>query len=241
LTNLVEPTIIAGMVNSTLIGSLIQTQPGSMDNVEGQSSNRAVYAAGKETRRAILQAASRLFRERGIAAVSKTDIASAAGVFPSQLGYYFGTKEALFVEAACRDLLHLATDVEQAAARTRTPTTYVRALVNTALDSPALLFFAEAVLIVRTHPDLAPRVTDAFERLHREGERAVVENLVKRGWRIRASAAAEARGFWAAVLGVALEQSAFGSAFRPATAEATVQLVLNLYELSPNHDREAKP
>jgi AcrR family transcriptional regulator len=216
-----------------------QTGPGSTDGVEAEFSNRAVYAAGKETRREILEAASALFRERGIRGVSKPDIAEAAGVFPSQLGYYFGTKEALFVEAACRDVLHLAGAVERAAARTRTPTTYVRALVRTALASPALLFFAEAVLVVRIHPDLAPRVTDAFERLHREGERAVVENLVKRGWRIRASAEAEARGFWAAVLGVALEQSAFGQAFRPATAEATVQLVLNLYELSDNQDREA--
>jgi AcrR family transcriptional regulator len=154
-------------------------------------------------------------------------------VFPSQLGYYFGTKEALFVEAACRDLLHLATRVEHAGARARTPTTYMRALVRTALDSPALLFFAEAVLIVRTHPELAPRVTDAIERLHHEGERAVVENLVKRGWRMRASGEAEARGFWATVLGLALEQSAFGTAFRPATAEATVQLVLNIYESGP--------
>jgi hypothetical protein len=34
------------------------------------------------------------------------------------------------------------------------------------------------------------------------------------------------------VLGVALEQAAFGTAFRPATAEATIQLVLNLYEPS---------
>jgi hypothetical protein len=58
----------------------------------------------------------------------------------------------------------------------------------------------------------------------------VAENLVKRGWQIRASAEAEARGFWAAVLGVSLEQAAFGRSFAPATAEATVQLVLNLYE-----------
>jgi AcrR family transcriptional regulator len=216
-------------------------QPASEVVVANQSLNRAVYAVGKETRRAILEAASRLFRERGIAGVSKADIAAAAGVFPSQLGYYFGTKEALFVEAACRDVLHLASAVERAAARTRSPATYVRALVRTALDSPALLFFAEAVLIARTHPELAVRVSDAFQRLHREGERAVVENLVKRGWRIRTSAEAEARGFWAAVLGVALEQSAFGSAFRPATADATVQLVLNLYEPSPNQDRELEP
>jgi AcrR family transcriptional regulator len=191
---------------------------------------RGAYAPSLETKRAILSAASGLFRERGLASVSKSEIAAAAGVFPSQLGYHFGTKEALFVEAACRDVLHLASDVERAAARTRTPRTYVGALVQTALASPALLFFAEAVLLVRAHPDHADRVTDAFERLHREGERAVVDNLVARGWELRASAEAEARGFWAAVLGVALEQAAFGAAFAPATAEATVQLVLNLYK-----------
>jgi AcrR family transcriptional regulator len=191
-----------------------------------------VYETGKETRRGILEVAGALFRERGLAGTSKPEIARAAGVFPSQLAYYFGTKEALFVEAACREVLHLAADVERAAARTRTPRTYVRALVTTALDSPGLLFFAEAVLLVRHHAELSERVTAAFERLHTEGERAVVENLVSRGWRIRASAEAEARGFWAAVLGVALEQAAFGTAFRPATAEATIQLVLNLYEPS---------
>ena len=211
------------------------------DHTDDEASNRGVYAAGKETRRAILEVASRLFREHGLAGTSKSDIAQEAGVFPSQLGYYFGTKEALFVEAACRDLLHLANRVEHAGAHARTPTTYMRAMVRTALDSPALLFFAEAVLIVRNHPDLAPRVTDAIERLHREGERAVVANLVKRGWRMRASGAGEARGFWAAVLGLALEQSAFGPAFRPATAEATVQLVLNIYEAEPSHAPEAHP
>lgn len=197
---------------------------------EGEPPTRGRYGAGKETGRTILAAASRLFREQGIAGVSKADIAREAGVFPSQLGYYFGTKEALFVEAACRDVLHLANVVERTAARTRTPASYVRSLVRTALDAETLLFFAEAVLLVRTRPELAPRVTDAFERLHREGERAVVENLVKRGWQLRTSAEAEARGFWAAVLGVALERAAFGPAFRPATAEATVQLVLNLYD-----------
>ena len=207
--------------------------------VEEESSAEAGYAAGRETRRAILEVASRLFRERGLAGASKADIAKEAGVFPSQVGYYFGTKEALFVEAACRDLLHLATRVESAAARARTPTTYMRALVRTALDSPSLLFFAEAILIVRNHSELAPRVTDAIERLHREGERAVVANLVKRGWQIRASGEAEARGFWAAVLGLALEQSAFGDAFRPATAEATAQLVLNVYAPAPKRRREA--
>lgn len=48
--------------------------------------------------------------------MSVSDIALEAGVFPSQLTYYFGSKEALFVEAACRELLVLASEVERRAA-----------------------------------------------------------------------------------------------------------------------------
>ena len=192
---------------------------------------RATRAAGQQTRRALLDAAAPLFTERGLAAVSQADIAQAAGTFPSQVTYYFGSKEALFVEAACRGVLRAATEVERAGERTRTPYTYVRAMVRTALASPALLTFAEAALLVRRREDLAPRVRETFARLHAEGERAVVENLVKRGWQIHAHPAQEARGFWAAILGVALERAATGAG--AASADATVQLVLNLYKREP--------
>jgi AcrR family transcriptional regulator len=220
--------------------SIPADEPLALDSLEPRLANRAVYASGVQTRRALLDEASTLFRARGLAGVSKAEIATAAGAHPSQVTYYFGTKESLFVEAACRDVLHLAADVEAAAARTRTPRTYVAALVRAALDSPALLFFTEAVLVARHDEFLAPRAQQTFERLHREGERAVAVNLVRRGWRIRADAAAEARGFWAAVLGVALEQATLGAKKKTTTAEATIQLVLNLYEPCA-HDREGQP
>ena len=82
---------------------------------------------------------------------------------------------------------------------------------------------------MRRREDLAPRVRETFARLHAEGERAVVENLVKRGWQIRAHPAEEARGFWAAILGVALESAATGDGSAPPAPTPTVQLVLNLY------------
>ena len=191
---------------------------------------RATRAAGRQTRRALVDASARLFEGRGLADVSAADIARAAGTFPSQITYYFGSKEALFVEAACRGVLYAATEAEQAGRRTRTPRSYVRAVVHAALNSPALLSFAEAALLVRRRPELAPRVQETFARLHSEAERAIAESLIKRGWQIRADAAIEARGFWAAMLGVVLESAASGDTFNEATAEATVQLVLNLYE-----------
>jgi AcrR family transcriptional regulator len=198
---------------------------------------RATRAAGKQTRRALLDAAGRLFSERGLAGVSAGEIARAAGVFPSQVTYYFGSKDALFVEAACRGVLHAAADVERAGSRARSPRGYVRGIVRTALASPALQTFMEAALLARSRPELAPLVRDTFARLHAEGERALVESLTARGWSIRAKPAHEARGFWAAIFGVVLERAAVGETFDQASADATVELVLNLYT---EPDRPAK-
>ena len=74
---------------------------------------RATRSAGRKMRSLLLDAASPLFRERGLSGASITDIAAAANAFPSQITYYFRTKEALFVECACRDLLYLARATEQ--------------------------------------------------------------------------------------------------------------------------------
>jgi AcrR family transcriptional regulator len=150
-------------------------------------------------------------------------------VFPSQVTYYFGSKEALFVEAACRGVLHAGTEIERVGARKRSPRSYVRAIVDTAVAAPALLSFVEATLLVRGRPDLAPRVQETFARLHAEGERAVRENLAARGWRIRTDPAAEARGFWATIFGVALGSTATAGEVDRASVEAAVDLVLSLY------------
>jgi AcrR family transcriptional regulator len=190
---------------------------------------RATRAAGQQTRRALLDAAGRLFAERGLAGVSGAEIARAAGAFPSQVTYYFGSKEELFVEAACRGVLRTAAEVERVGASKRSPRSYVRSVILSALDSPALLCFVEATLLVRTRPDLAPRVRETFERLHLEAERAIAENLAARGWEIRAEPATEARGFWAALLGVALEGATRGGPVDRVSADAAVDLVLNLY------------
>jgi hypothetical protein len=65
--------------------------------------------------------------------------------------------------------------------------------------------------------------------LHAQGSRAVAENLLDRGWGIRATPAEEARGFWAAILGFAREQTARAKEPSDDSAEAAVRLVLNLY------------
>jgi len=190
---------------------------------------RATREAGRQRRSQLLDAAGELFTTRGLADVSLTEIADCANAFPSQITYYFGSKEALFVEAACRDVLRAGTEVERAGARARTRQTYVRAIVESATHSPALLRFIEAMLLASRRPELAPLVERTLERLHDEGARAVEETLARRGWALVTTPAVEARAFWATVLGVVLQRSALGPAFDPATAEAAILLVLNLH------------
>jgi AcrR family transcriptional regulator len=96
---------------------------------------RATRSAGRKMRSLLLDAASPMFRERGLSGTAISDIAAAVNAFPSQITYYFRTKEALFVECACRDLLYLARATEQAALQAQTPGDYTRALAETVTAS----------------------------------------------------------------------------------------------------------
>jgi AcrR family transcriptional regulator len=131
----------------------------------------------------LLDVASKLFKAHGLNGVSITAIAGAAGAFPSQITYYFETKEALFVEAACRDMLHIAERAEISASRARTPTTYMRALVETVLSADGLAPFMEALLLARQRPDLSPQLVKTIERLHVDGAEAFRNELNRHGWR----------------------------------------------------------
>ena len=82
---------------------------------------RATRTASQKMRSLFLDLSSALFKTHGLNGISISAIANAADAFPSQITYYFRTKEALFVEAACRDILHIAERVEKAAARASTP------------------------------------------------------------------------------------------------------------------------
>ena len=57
----------------------------------------AAGSAGPEARRLLLEAAERLFAERGLEGVSVREIAAEAGVSHGGLNYHFGTKEQLYV------------------------------------------------------------------------------------------------------------------------------------------------
>ena len=171
---------------------------------------RATRPAGRKMRSLLLDGASRLFRERGLSGTSIADIAAAADAFPSQITYYFRTKEALFVEAACRDMLYLARAAEQAAFEANTPRDYTRALAETATAADSVAFFAEALTLTRRRQDLAPLVERTIERLHSEGLRAYAAKIERHGWRTLRDPDATSRRFWAVAIGVVVEGCAMG-------------------------------
>ncbi|MBX9646502.1 MAG: TetR family transcriptional regulator [Xanthobacteraceae bacterium] len=171
---------------------------------------RATRSAGREMRSRLLDGASRLFRERGLAGTSISDIAAGADAFPSQITYYFRTKEALFVEAACRDMLYLAREAEQAALKAHTPQDYTRALVESVTATDSVAFFAEALTLTRRRQDLAPLVERTIERLHGEGTRAYAGQIERHGWSSLRDPDASSRRFWAVAIGVMVEGYAMG-------------------------------
>src|ERR1700742_1338191 len=171
---------------------------------------RATRSAGRRMRSLLLDGASRLFKEKGLAGTSISDIAAAAGAFPSQITYYFHTKEALFVEAACRDMLYVARSAEQAALQAETPRDYTSALVEAVTATDSVAFFAEALTLTRRRQDLAPLVERTIERLHSEGLRAYASQIERHGWSSLRDPDATSRRFWAVAIGVMVEGYAMG-------------------------------
>lgn len=179
-----------------------------MADVRALAEVRPHREPGKRMRSRLLDAAVELFKAKGPGGVAVAEIAAAAGAYPSQVTYYFRTKEALFVEAACREVLYVARRAEQAAAGARTGSEYNRRLVETVIGSPGLALFVEALSLTRRRQDLSPLIERTFERLHAEGDRAYAEVRRSRGWDLGEDAATIARRFWTLALGVALREGA---------------------------------
>jgi AcrR family transcriptional regulator len=197
-------------------------------------SARATRTAGQSMRSRLLDAASALFKAHGLNGTSITTIAGASDAFPSQITYYFRTKEALFVEAACRDILHIAERAEKAAARARTPKAYTRAVVDSLVGADGLALFVEALILTRQRPDLVPQIARTIERLHVEGARAYAREMARHGWHMPHAPDVTARKFWTIALGIALEGHATGRS----AAEMSEAMRETLGELAEAHSAE---
>ncbi|HMF21350.1 MAG TPA: TetR/AcrR family transcriptional regulator C-terminal domain-containing protein [Pseudolabrys sp.] len=201
---------------------------------------RATRTAGQKMRSRLLDAASALFKAHGLNGTSITAIASAADAFPSQVTYYFRTKEALFVEAACRDMLHIAERAEKAGGRAHTPKAYTEAVVSTIMGADGLVLFLEALILTRQRPDLMPEIARTIDRLHVEGARAHDSQMTRHGWLAPHPSDVLARRFWTIVLGVSLEGYAVGRS-RAAMAEAMREALGELAEIRSAKDASAPP
>jgi AcrR family transcriptional regulator len=190
-----------------------------MADVRSLAEVRAVREPGKRMRSRLLDAAVELFKARGASGVSVAEIATAAGAYPSQVTYYFRTKEALFVEASCREMLYVAAQAEAAAAGASNGSDYNRRLVEAVIGSAGLALFVEALSLVRRRQDLAPLIERTFERLHAEGDRAFANARRQKGWAEAGSAATATRRFWTLALGVALREGATDTTVTDAVEE----------------------
>lgn len=195
-----------------------------MADVRSLAEARSLREPGKRMRSRLLDAAVELFKAKGLAGVAVAEIAAAAGAYPSQVTYYFRTKEALFVEAACREVLYVARQAEAAAAGARTGSDYNRRLVETVIGSPGLALFVEALSLTRRRQDLSPLVERTFERLHAEGDRAYAQVRESRGWTSGEDAATTARRFWTLALGVTLREGATEATVAEAVEEMVALL-----------------
>lgn len=201
---------------------------------------RATRTAGQKMRSRLLDAASALFKTRGLNGTSITAIASTADAFPSQVTYYFRTKEALFVEAACRDMLHIAERVEKAAARARTPKAYASAVVDSVVGADGLVLFVEALILARQRPDLMPEIARTIERLYVEGTRAYATEMARHGWHTLDAPDVTVRRYWTLALGIALEGYATGRS-AAAMADAMREALGEVAETRSAKDAKAPP
>jgi AcrR family transcriptional regulator len=166
---------------------------------------------GQRMRSRLLDAAAARFKRFGLSDVSVAEIAADAGAFPSQVTYYFGTKEALFVEAACREMLYLARDAEAASSHPRNEDDYLETMVKSVVGEPRLHLFVEALALAHRRRDLQALAQRTFERLDAESDRALKEHRVRQGLR-PGNTAVYAHRFWVIALGMGARGGATGEA-----------------------------
>jgi AcrR family transcriptional regulator len=169
----------------------------------------AAERPGQRMRSKLLDAAAARFKALGLADVSVAEIAADAGAFPSQVTYYFGTKEALFVEAACREMLYLARDAEAASAHPRNERDYIETMIKCVIGAPGLNLFVEALALAHRRVDLQPLVQRTFERLDAESDRALKEHPAQQGLP-PGDTAVHAHRFWVIALGMGARGGATG-------------------------------
>ncbi|WP_436738334.1 TetR/AcrR family transcriptional regulator C-terminal domain-containing protein [Streptomyces sp. BBFR102] len=159
---------------------------------------------GRATRYRLIEVTARLCKERSGAEVSVAEIAKAAGVFPNQVTYYFGSKDSLLVRAAFLGLLHDTRRVERVGRQAPDAAAFRRNVSRAVLSLPSLPPVSRALATGIAKPELAPVIDQHLQLLFRQSERFVRQLLDERGWSVGRPLDVEARTFWSTALGAVL-------------------------------------
>ncbi|MGW8764391.1 TetR/AcrR family transcriptional regulator C-terminal domain-containing protein [Streptomyces sp. NPDC055815] len=171
---------------------------------EARSTSARSRDRGRATRRRLIEATARLCEERPGAELSVAEIAHAAGAFPNQVTYYFGSKDSLLVHAAFLGLLHDARRIERIGRQAPDAAAFRRNIARAVLAMPSLPSVARALAAGISKPELAPVVDRHLQLLFRQSERFVGRLVDARGWTARRPLATEVRTFWSTALGAVL-------------------------------------
>ncbi|MGW9413349.1 TetR/AcrR family transcriptional regulator C-terminal domain-containing protein [Arthrobacter cupressi] len=164
----------------------------------------STFERGRATRRRLIETAARLGRERHGVQLSVAEIAKAAGAFPNQVTYYFGSKDSLLVHAAFLALLHDTRRIERIGRQAPDAAAFRRNIARAVLALPSLPSVAGALASGIAKAELAPVVDQHLHLLFRQSERFVSQLVDSRGWSLGRPIDVEARTFWSAALGAAL-------------------------------------
>ena len=159
---------------------------------------------GRSTRYRIIEQTARLCLERHGAELSVAEIAAAAGVFPNQVTYYFGSKDSLLVHAAFLGLLHDTKGIEPIGFRSSHAAAFRTDIARAVLTLPSLPTVARALAAGISRPGLAPVVEKHLDLLFRQSGRYLRRLTRERGWMLDRAPATEACTFWSAALGAVL-------------------------------------
>ena len=159
---------------------------------------------GRSTRYRIIEQTALLCAREPGTEPSVAQIAAAAGVFPNQVTYYFGSKDSLLVHAAFLGLLHDAEAIESVGLRAADAAAFRTEIAQAVLAMPSLPSVARALATAISRPALAPVVDKHLHLLYGQSARYLHRLTQERGWRLGRSPETESRTFWSAALGAVL-------------------------------------
>lgn len=182
---------------------------------------------GADTRRRIRDAAMALFRDRRFADVTVSELAEAAGVYPNQITHHFGSKDALYIDAAFGLLLRDTERLQKAGRRASTPDALRQVLARTALTMPSTTVVVSALALARGNHAVQPAVETGLNLLFRQSERFLERALGERGWTTDQGIDRATKTFWSAVFGAVLISQA-GFPGGPSSVDVAATLSLRL-------------